>query len=570
MFWQFLRTEKKVEPEGLTEGLADAFARLTGRGHSIADLLEHYADDFGHLTPTRLADLSSAFRRYIAWRKRLDLLRKLREDGDLPDFPEKAIEQATTPDQLDALFRCARMCPLESANDPSSWVSVLGTGIEIWRRAVTLAQKETEVRCDLAAGAASESAAHYDEYIKTQEQLGEIAAHRWLAMRRGAQEGVLSLELTLPTEAIVEQVELLRAGLAIEQQRSSESIAAELVLDDLHAWLLRMTDDQAQTAAIDNACQAFSGLLRSQPAAARRTGAIYLSQGATPAAVIVADREGELISQRVLKPQGQWLPKALEIFSEFNVQQVVIPARTSDHELLTETENGLRDASLHVIRVRTAALAEARRPLTDPPLRLGAATASALILARRALDPMREWASVDPVNIGIAEYQHDIDENRLRAALQQTVALCRLGRKRKGAQPAVVAPRGGAATSRLNPMVQKIGDLRPGMSVAGLVTNISHFGAFINIGLPQEGLVHISELSDDYVGNPNEVVQIGQQVAAHVLGVDPQRQRISLSLKTQRASQQETNGHSGRAKPARPRPRSRAEALASLERLFKK
>jgi uncharacterized protein len=106
------------------------------------------------------------------------------------------------------------------------------------------------------------------------------------------------------------------------------------------------------------------------------------------------------------------------------------------------------------------------------------------------------------------------------------------------------------------------------MTVHGLVTNISHFGAFISIGLPQEGLAHISELSDEYVTNPNEVVSIGQQVTAHVLAVDAPRGRISLSLKT-RLPPRETREVRRDAAPPR-EPKSKAEALANLERLFKK
>ncbi len=221
------------------------------------------------------------------------------------------------------------------------------------------------------------------------------------------------------------------------------------------------------------------------------------------------------------------------------------------------------------------ALAEARRPLTDPPHRLGDAVASALVLARRALDPIKAWSAVDPVSIGIAEYQSDLDAERLRTALAETVEICRLERRRgKSSGRSVATSRGSAAGARLNALVASIADLKPGMTVHGVVTNISHFGAFIGLGLPQEALVHISELSDEFVSNPNEVVRIGQQVTARVLSCDVNRGRISLTMRNParvEAQLRRTERQGGTVGPAsEQRPRTKAEALAHLERLFKK
>ena len=74
-------------------------------------------------------------------------------------------------------------------------------------------------------------------------------------------------------------------------------------------------------------------------------------------------------------------------------------------------------------------------------------------------------------------------------------------------------------------------DLEPGMKLPGVVTNITAFGAFVDIGVHQDGLVHISQLSDRYVKDPAQAVKVGQRVDALVLEVDISRKRISLSLK---------------------------------------
>ena len=80
--------------------------------------------------------------------------------------------------------------------------------------------------------------------------------------------------------------------------------------------------------------------------------------------------------------------------------------------------------------------------------------------------------------------------------------------------------------------VEKMEDLQPGLKLPGIVTNVTAFGAFVDIGVHQDGLVHISQMSDDFVKNPAEVLKVGQRVQATVMEVDMARKRIALSLKT--------------------------------------
>lgn len=79
--------------------------------------------------------------------------------------------------------------------------------------------------------------------------------------------------------------------------------------------------------------------------------------------------------------------------------------------------------------------------------------------------------------------------------------------------------------------VHDIADLHPGMTVPGIVTNVTRFGAFVDVGVHQDGLVHISNLADRYVRDPSEVVRTGQQVQVTVLEVDVKRRRIALSMR---------------------------------------
>jgi len=93
-------------------------------------------------------------------------------------------------------------------------------------------------------------------------------------------------------------------------------------------------------------------------------------------------------------------------------------------------------------------------------------------------------------------------------------------------------PREQFETFRFADGVEKIEDVKPGMKLPGIVTNIAAFGVFVDIGVHQDGLVHISELSNRFIKNPAEVVKVHQKVTVTVLDVDLARKRISLSMKS--------------------------------------
>ena len=117
--------------------------------------------------------------------------------------------------------------------------------------------------------------------------------------------------------------------------------------------------------------------------------------------------------------------------------------------------------------------------------------------------------------------------------------------------------------------VRGLDDLRPGMLIKGTVTNTSRFGAFVSLGLSDEGLIHVSELADHYVADPAEVVTVGQDVTARVLQVDTDRRRVALSLKG--VTQEPADPEAAAGPPPRGGiPQNRSEALAELNRLFSK
>ena len=585
-FWRYLQAAKLVDLEGLSADQAHKAGTLFARGHSVADLCSHYTADFGHLPHTRLGELRHAFAAWKAWCQRTNRLLTARKTANKPALPPDVLLAAPSSDQLGALERTLRL-----VEDHSTGLALpmLETGVALWKSCVALSLQSATVTCQLVEGLTPaqvrEAAADHDAYLGQSLPLSEIAPHRWLAIRRGEYRGALRIELDLPRDKMCEQVAIRQELLGPNvKDRSTESLLDELVYDDLRPSVLRFLDGDAQRRAISAACQALTGLLQQAPIAETRIGAAYLGRPGAPAAAVTVESDGDLMQDRVLKLDGRWSEQMLELWRRTNVKTVVVPTHAAASEQLAALTDALSKADIHVVRVRPAAIAEARRPLTDPPMRLKSSIASALILARRALDPVKEWGLVDPVSIGVAEYQNDLDEGVLRAALKETIELHRLKRRRKGVSPTARSGLGQAGSSgkpgatrptapaQLNPLVKSLRDLRAGMTVNGVVTNVSNFGAFVNIGLPTEGLIHISELSNDFVASPSDVVSIGQQVTAHVLAVEPQRARISLSLKEQGLAMD--GPRRGGARRERPSsggaPKSRTEALANLERLFKK
>lgn len=120
--------------------------------------------------------------------------------------------------------------------------------------------------------------------------------------------------------------------------------------------------------------------------------------------------------------------------------------------------------------------------------------------------------------------------------------------------------------------VHDIADLREGMRLPGIVTNVTNFGAFVDVGVHQDGLVHISQLSDTFVDDPNTIVKVGQKVWVNVTECDVKRKRIALSMKGEGMTKQSSSGNNKQVKKeeAAYDPNDMASALAALKGKFKK
>jgi uncharacterized protein len=129
-----------------------------------------------------------------------------------------------------------------------------------------------------------------------------------------------------------------------------------------------------------------------------------------------------------------------------------------------------------------------------------------------------------------------IEQVKLEGFATASVGMYTLGDIREELRKPGRDPREKFAAAKWRDDVQEIADLKPGMTLEGVVTNVTRFGAFIDIGVHQDGLVHMSELANRYVKDASEVVKVGQIVKVQVLNADAKAKRIGLSMKALEAS----------------------------------
>ena len=509
-----------------------------------------------------------------------------------------------------------------------------------------------------------EAGIKYKDYFDWEESARNAPSHRVLAMRRGEQEGFLKLDV-LPTEK--EAITLLEDQFITSRNASGDQV--QLAIIDGYKRLLRpametelraatkqKADDEAIKVFAENARQ----LLLAAPMGQKNVLAIDPGFR-TGCKVVCLDKQGKLLENATIYPHtGQGNLKDAEwqltkLCEKYSIEAIAIGNGTAGRETETFVRK-LQLSNVVVVMVNESGasiysaspLARAEFPTQDITVR------GAVSIGRRLMDPLAELVKIDPKSIGVGQYQHDVDQNKLQQSLDDTVMSCvnavgvelntaskqvlayvsglgetlaqniinyrntngafknreslkkvpRLGDKafeqaagflrihdakqvldRSGVHPeryALVSQmakdigctiddlmkdvalqkqinlqRYVSATvglPTLNDIVKElakpgrdpreqfeafsfadgvnaIADLKAGMKLAGIVTNITNFGAFVDIGVHQDGLVHTSQMANRYVANPHEIVKVSQVVQVTVVDVDMARKRISLTMK---------------------------------------
>jgi len=509
----------------------------------------------------------------------------------------------------------------------------------------------------------------YSNYFDWQDPVARVPSHRMLAMSRGENEGFLKLKVRPPQE---KALSLLHRRFV----KSTGAASAQVVLavEDSYPRLLAPSIEtdirkQAKERADDEALRVFSLNLRetlmSPPMGPRAVLAIDPGYR-TGCKVVCLDPQGKLLASAVIyvnqsaARSREASQTVLDFMQRFHIEAIAIGNGTASRE----TEEFIRGLSLPdkmpVVMVNEngasiySASAVAREEFPDQDITVRGTVS----IGRRLLDPLAELVKIDPKSIGVGQYQHDVDQGRLKSNLDETVMSCvnevgvnvntasqqlltyvsglgptlakniiahrdengpfrsradlkkvpRLGPKAfelaagflridaaenpldasavhpesyrivdrmAGDMGCTVAdlmrrddlrsrinlesytgedyglltlqdimaelakpgrdPREQFETVTFNSDIRTIDRLTPGMKLAGIVTNVTNFGAFVDIGVHQDGLVHISELSDKFVKKPADVIRVNQKVTVTVLTIDPERKRISLSMRADAA-----------------------------------
>jgi uncharacterized protein len=505
----------------------------------------------------------------------------------------------------------------------------------------------------------------YKDYFEWTELLRKCPSHRYLAIIRGEKEGILKVKIEPEKEDALEILEnlFLRGNNASSDQvkvaaeDSYKRLVAPSMENELKSYYKEKADNEAIRVFADNLRQ----LLLAPPLGPKRIMAIDPGYR-TGCKVVCMDEQGNLLYNETIyphKPQEekkQASKKLVTLVNSHRVEAIAIGNGTASRETEDLVRNLKFDRDIHVFVVSEdgASVYSASKAAREEFPDYDVTVRGAVSIGRRLMDPLAELVKIDPKSIGVGQYQHEVEQNKLKEKLDQVVesavnlvgvnvntASKHLLNYVSGLGPQLAQniidyrTENGSFTSRnqlkkvkrmgdkafqqcagflrvtesKNPLdnsavhpesyeiveqmaadlntsvkeliskkelrnqidinnyitedtglptlkdimnelekpgrdprkqikvfefdknIRSIDDLEPGLIVPGIVNNVTNFGAFVDIGIKQNGLIHISNLADRYVSNPADVVKLHQQIRVKILAVDKERGRIQLSLK---------------------------------------
>lgn len=511
-----------------------------------------------------------------------------------------------------------------------------------------------------------EAAAKYRDYFDFSEPLKRCSSHRLLAIRRGEAEGILKVSITPSDET--ECTDRLERRFVRGNNECSRQVCE--AVNDAYKRLLKPAIETEFAAlskekADDEAIRVFAGNLRqlllAPPLGQKRV--LGIDPGfRTGCKVVCLDAQGTLLHNEAIYPHppkseyqlaGRKLVKLVE---QYRIEAIAIGNGTASRETeqFVTSQRFDREIQVFVVSEDGASIYSASKTARDEFPDYDVTVRGAVSIGRRLMDPLAELVKIDAKSIGVGQYQHDVDQTRLKEALDQTVESCvnlvgvnvntassHLLTYVSGLGPVLAknivdyrtangpfrsrrellkVPRMGAKAfeqcagflriphaenpldnsavhpesypivermaadlhcsvsdlianrelrSRISPEkyvtdtvglptltdilqelekpgrdprqkiqvfefdknVRTIDDVQEGMELPGIVTNITNFGCFVDLGIKEKGLIHVSQLADRFVSDPTTVVSIHQHVRVRVIGVDRERKRIALTMK---------------------------------------
>ena len=507
--------------------------------------------------------------------------------------------------------------------------------------------------------------AKFSDYFDWSEPLKKCPSHRLMAMRRGENEGFLRVSVSPESEAPID-----RLNRFFIQSNNACSIQMELAVADAYKRLLEpsietefanLSKERADEEAIRVFAENLRQLLLAAPLGQKRV--LALDPGfRTGCKLVCLDEQGNLLHNETIYPhqpqaeEQQSARKITSLVSSYQIEAIAIGNGTASRETEAFVRNIHYDREIHVFVVSEdgASIYSASKTARDEFPQYDVTVRGAISIGRRLLDPLAELVKIDPKSIGVGQYQHDVDQKKLKSSLDKVVEssvnmvgvnvntasqhlltyISGLGpqlaqnivdyRKENGSfgsrSDIQKVPRMGAKafeqsagflriSDAKNPLddsavhpesyfivekiakdlkcsirelisneelqkqiewtkyitpkiglptledikkelakpgrdprttlkefefapnIYKVDDLQVGMVIPGIVTNITKFGVFVDVGVKQDGLVHVSQLADRFISDPSEIVKLHQHVHVKVIELDLQRKRIQLSLK---------------------------------------
>lgn len=528
-----------------------------------------------------------------------------------------------------------------------------------FRREAMITSRVVKTKAD------TEEAAKFSDYFEFSEPLRRCSSHRLLAMRRGEAEGILRVSISADDEECTEKLkrQFVRGGgkCARLVAEAVEDGYKRLLKPSIETEFATLSKEKADEEAIAVFAENLRQLLLSAPLGQKCV--MGVDPGfRTGCKVVCLDTQGNLLHHETIfphPPASKRIQAAARIegmVKKYATEAIAIGNGTASRETREFIESVIKDNKVKVFVVSEdgASVYSASKTAREEFPNEDVTVRGAVSIGRRLMDPLAELVKIDPQSIGVGQYQHDVDQSKLKKSLDHTVESCvnsvgvnlntasqhlltyvsGLGptlakniveyRRKHGpfisrAQLRKVPRLGPAAyeqcagflripgaknpldnsavhpesyriveqmakdcdctvkelisseerrksinikhyvTSEVglptltdimqelekpgrdpreqieefdfDPNVTSIDNLAEGMELPGIVTNITNFGAFVDIGVHQDGLVHISQLANRYVTDPTQVVKLHQHVRVRVIEVDLKRNRISLSMK---------------------------------------
>lgn len=511
-------------------------------------------------------------------------------------------------------------------------------------------------------------AGKFEQYADHTESIRRLASHRLLAMLRGEAEGILRVGIDIDNDRNVRDLQrrvVTNHNFAFHTEllTAAQDSYDRLLFPAVKSSIVQNLKDQADEEAIEVFAKNLHELLMSPPAGPRVT--IGIDPGfRTGCKVAVVDETGKFLANTTIFPTpprsdtkgaGQLL---LGLINKHDVELIAIGNGTASRETDAFVGALIDEHSLSITKVMVsesgASIYSASEIASKEFPDLDITVRGAISIARRLQDPLAELVKTDPKSIGVGQYQHDVNQTRLRKCLDRIVESCvnsvgvdvnmasvpllshvagigpkvaekivehrdgngqfksrrellkveKLGKKafqqaagflriRDASNPLdnssvhpecydIVDQMAGQLGASVNSLVgnqtlssklnaedyaggdyglptvrdiiselgkpgrdprrefkavkfddaiNSISDLRPGLVLEGVITNVTHFGAFVDIGVHQDGLIHVSQLSDEFVSDPSTVISVGDVTRVKVLEVDVERKRISVTRK---------------------------------------